>query len=242
MKVKKKSRTVVKYFQFLKHYGAPFLFIHNRQFSTAVAIAPFEIYGWKLTGYLVFAVCSFSSCYQNFPKANGFHVYRKLIMWLTICKRPISLIFPANQEEVMSSSMEKQTVALSGSAGNQWNEMDWKTQTNEFYIIKGRQKFAGKRFSLSGVSNQLNKDYFTGQFMVFLKVITKPALKDRPLFSPRASTPFGGYRKNACWIWDDYSHLISRQLISTQPHIHTHIIHPANLYPLVEQLLKRCEN
>ena len=33
--------------------------------------------------------------------------------------------------------------------------MDWKTQTNEFYIIKGRQKFAGKRFSLSGVSNQL---------------------------------------------------------------------------------------
>ena len=33
--------------------------------------------------------------------------------------------------------------------------MDWKTQTNEFYIIKGRQKFAGKRFSLSDVSNQL---------------------------------------------------------------------------------------
>lgn len=99
---------------------------------------------------------------------------------------------PANQEEVMSSSMEKQTVALSGSAGNQWNEMDWKTQTNEFYIIKGRQKFAGKRFSLSGVSNQLNKDYFKGQFMVFLKVITKPALKDRQLFSLRANTPFGG--------------------------------------------------
>ena len=103
---------------------------------------------------------------------------------------------PANQEEVMSSSMEKQTVALSGSAGNQWNEMDWKTQTNEFYIIKGRQKFVGKRFSLSGVSNQLNQDYFKGQFMVFLKVITKPALKDRPLFSLRANTPFGGYRNN----------------------------------------------
>ena len=137
----------------------------------------------------------------KFSKSERFSSLQKVDDVTNYCKRPISLIFPANQEEVMSSSMEKQTVALSGSAGNQWNEMDWKTQTNEFYIIKGRQKFSGKRFSLSGVSNQLNKDYFTGQFMVFLKVITKPALKDRPLFRLRASSPFGGYRKT-------YSHLL----------------------------------
>ena len=100
--------------------------------------------------------------------------------------------------------------------------MDWKTQTNEFYIIKGRQKFAGKRFSLSGVSNQLNKDYFTGQFMVFLKVITKPALKDRPLFSLRANTPFGGYRKN-------YSRLLDMRWLQPS-HIQATHIHTAS-YP-----------
>ena len=155
-------------------------------------------------------------------KSERFSCLQKVDHVTNYCKRPISLIFPANQEEVMSSSMEKQTVALSGSAGNQWNEMDWKTQTNEFYIIKGRQKFAGKRFSLCGVSNQLNKDYFTGQFMVFLKVITKPALKDRPLFSPRASTPFGGYRKN-------YSRLLDMRWLQPS-HIQATHIHTAS-YP-----------
>ena len=155
-------------------------------------------------------------------KSERFSCLQKVDHVTNYCKRPISPIFPANQEEVMSSSMEKQTVALSGSAGNQWNEMDWKTQTNEFYIIKGRQKFAGKRFSLSGVSNQLNKDYFKGQFMVFLKVITKPALKDRPLFSPRANTPFGGYRKN-------YSRLLDMRWLQPS-HIQATHIHTAS-YP-----------
>ena len=98
----------------------------------------------------------------KFSKNELFSRLQKVDHVTNYCKRPISLIFPANQEKVMSSSIEKQTVALSGSAGNQWDEIDWKTQTNEFYIIKGRQKFAGKRFSFSDVSNQLNKDYFTG--------------------------------------------------------------------------------
>ena len=166
----------------------------------------------------------------KFSKSERFSCLQKVDHVTNYCKRPISPIFPANQEEVMSSSMEKQTVALSGSAGNQWNEMDWKTQTNEFYIIKGRQKFAGKRFSLSGVSNQLNKDYFKGQFMVFLKVITKPALKDRPLsgarllplFSLRASSPFGGYRKN-------YSRLLDMRWLQPS-HIQVTHIHTAS-YP-----------
>ena len=30
-----------------------------------------EIYGWKITGYLI-SICSFSSCEQNFSKANCF--------------------------------------------------------------------------------------------------------------------------------------------------------------------------
>ena len=54
--------------------------------------------------------------------------------------------------------------------------------------------------------------------MVFLKVITKPALKDRPLFSLRASTPFGGYRKN-------YSRLLDMRWLQPSriqaTHIHT---------------------
>ena len=54
--------------------------------------------------------------------------------------------------------------------------------------------------------------------MVFLKVITKPALKDRPLSSLRASTPFGGYRKN-------YSRLLDMRWLQPSriqaTHIHT---------------------
>ena len=57
--------------------------------SAAVAIATFEIYGWKFTGYLIL-ICSFSWCWQKFSKTNCFRVYRKLITWSTNAKRPIS--------------------------------------------------------------------------------------------------------------------------------------------------------
>ena len=177
-------------------------------------------------------------------KSERFSCLQKVDHVTNYCKRPISLIFPANQEEVMSSSMEKQTVALSGSAGNQWNEMDWKTQTNEFYIIKGRQNSQG--------SDSVSVVFQISLIRIILRVNLwfswRPSLNqhwkiDRCLARERA-LHLGDIVKTtrACWIWDDYSHLISRQLISTQPHIHTHIIHPANSYPLVEQLLKRCEN
>ena len=37
---------------------------------------------WKFIGYQML-MCSFSSCWQNFSKANCFRVYRKLITWST---------------------------------------------------------------------------------------------------------------------------------------------------------------
>ena len=51
----------------------------------AIAIATFEIYGWKFTGYLIL-IRSFSSCQQNVSKAYGSHVYGKLITWSTNAK------------------------------------------------------------------------------------------------------------------------------------------------------------
>ena len=44
-----------------------------------------DIYGWRLTGYENL-ICSFSSCWQTFPKANYFRVYKKLITWPIIAK------------------------------------------------------------------------------------------------------------------------------------------------------------
>ena len=88
------------------------------------------------------------------------------------------------------------------------------------------------------VSSHLNKDYFTGQFMVFLKVITKPALKDGPLFSVRANTPFGGYRKN-------YSRLLDMRWL--QPthiqatHIHT-ASYPYSYHPSSQLISTRGKN
>ena len=55
------------------------------KFSTAIAFATFKIYGWKFTGYLIL-VCSFSFCWQDFSKANCFHVFGKLITWSTNAK------------------------------------------------------------------------------------------------------------------------------------------------------------
>ena len=43
------------------------------QLSAAVAIATFEIYGWKCSGFLIL-ICSFSLCWQNFSKVNCFRV------------------------------------------------------------------------------------------------------------------------------------------------------------------------
>ena len=43
------------------------------QLSAAVAIATFEIYGWKFSGFLIL-ICSFSLCWQNFSKVNCFRV------------------------------------------------------------------------------------------------------------------------------------------------------------------------
>ena len=45
-----------------------------------------DIYGWRLTGYENL-ICSFSSCWQTFPKANYFRVYKKLITWPIIAKK-----------------------------------------------------------------------------------------------------------------------------------------------------------
>ena len=55
------------------------------KFSTAIAFPTFKIYGWKFTGYLIL-VCSFSFWWQDISKANCFHVFRKLITWLTNAK------------------------------------------------------------------------------------------------------------------------------------------------------------
>ena len=55
----------------------------------------------------------------KFSKSELFSRLQKVDHVTNYCKRPISLIFPANQEKVMSSSIEKQTVARNGSAGNQ---------------------------------------------------------------------------------------------------------------------------
>ena len=46
----------------------------------------FDIYGWKFTGYQNL-ICSFSSCWQTFPKANCFRVYKKLMTWPIIAKK-----------------------------------------------------------------------------------------------------------------------------------------------------------
>ena len=46
----------------------------------------------------------------KFSKSELFSFLQKVDHVTNYCKRPISLIFPANQEEVMSRSMEKQTV------------------------------------------------------------------------------------------------------------------------------------
>ena len=107
-------------------------FIYNRQFSTAVAIAPFEIYGWKLTGYLVF-VCSFSCMLTKFSKGELFSCLLKFDRVTNYCKRPISLIF---------RRIKRSNVKLDGKANG------------------------------------------------------------RPLFSLRASPPFGGYRKNYSCLLD----------------------------------------
>ena len=100
----------------------------------------------------------------KFSKSELFSRLQKVDYVTNYCKRPISLIFSGESRESDVKFDRK------ANGRSQWfcrepvktKIIDWKTQTNEFYIIKGRQKFAGKRFSLSGVSNQLNKDYFTG--------------------------------------------------------------------------------
>ena len=61
----------------------------SRTIPSSVAIATFEIYGWKFSGYLIL-ICCFSLCQQNFSKANRFRVYRKLITWWQSRKAPIS--------------------------------------------------------------------------------------------------------------------------------------------------------
>ena len=55
------------------------------QLPAAIAIATFETYSWKLSGYLIL-ICSFSLCSQNFSKVNCFRVYRTLIMWSSHAK------------------------------------------------------------------------------------------------------------------------------------------------------------
>ena len=55
------------------HSNAELLFSYESSFSAAVVISTFEIYSWKLTGYLIL-ICSFNSCYENWScvhRANG---------------------------------------------------------------------------------------------------------------------------------------------------------------------------
>ena len=47
---------------------------------------PFEIYGWKCSGYLIL-LCSSSLRWQNISKVNCFRVYRKLITWSSHAKK-----------------------------------------------------------------------------------------------------------------------------------------------------------
>ena len=63
------------------------------QLSAAVAIATFEIYGWKFLGYL-FLICSFRLCWQNFSKVNCFRVYRKSITWSSHAKNLLAPVIP----------------------------------------------------------------------------------------------------------------------------------------------------
>ena len=81
------------------------LFFSNKcfQLSVAVAIATFEIHGWKLSGYLIL-ICSFSLCWQNFSKVNCFCVYWKLIRWPSHAK---SLIPPTHRRQVWNWSIFK---------------------------------------------------------------------------------------------------------------------------------------
>ena len=57
------------------------------QLSAAVAIATFEIYGWKFSGYLIL-ICYFSLCWQNFSKVNRFSD-KKVGHVIKSCKEPI---------------------------------------------------------------------------------------------------------------------------------------------------------
>ena len=81
-------------------YGKPFkrdgghkLFFSFKSFwfSAFVAIATFEICGWKFTGFQIL-MRSFSSCKQKFWKANCFRVYRKLITWSTNAKGQVHIL------------------------------------------------------------------------------------------------------------------------------------------------------
>ena len=75
------------------------------QFSAAVAIATFEIYGRKFSGYLIL-ICSFSLCWQNFSKVNCFRVHRKLITWASHAKSLSNSLSLQTQFQIESNQYE----------------------------------------------------------------------------------------------------------------------------------------